>query len=295
MFNDVKPLVFGDFRLMYHEYKECGVMGVGAKGVPIINMDPYIDHSLDEELHLEMCTGMALSKGFEFGRCNGALPPSEVEKYFGNDCNVMTLANLDRIDPNGVHRKNILDIVSKVSPKEERFIHQAVFKYCYFALGSVIPWFFVMYIKQSSFFEKGRQNDSITEDGVHFPKLLEYVKTLPFKEVGRIKVFCTYPGAGVLIHRDGPVQEHSDHNINLFFGQGYRPTFVYDEVEKRKIYLEEGSRSYYFNNRDFHGVDSEPSFRYTVRVDGTFTDEMCETLSLVNGKTWCEDYLKGRK
>ena len=121
------------------------------------------------------------------------------------------------------------------------------------------------------------------------PLLREYVKTLPFKVTGRIMLFCTYPGAGVAIHRDWIMQEHSDHNIDLFFND-YRPSFIWDEKKKEKIYLENGAKSYFFNNRDYHGVDAETTFRYTLRIVCTFTDELCNELGLINGKTWSQDY-----
>jgi hypothetical protein len=167
---------------------------------------------------------------------------------------------------------------------------QAIYKYAYFAMGAVIPWFFACYLKHGDFNNKTKQNENWTENAKYFPKLIEYIKTLPFKEVGRIMFFTAYPNAGVVTHRDSIVAEHKDHNINLFFDSGWRPSFIWDEKTKEKVYLPEGARSYYFNNRDYHGVDPEPVFRYTVRIDGTFTDEMCEKLGLEDGYTWKWSY-----
>ena len=82
------------------------------------------------------------------------------------------------------------------------------------------------------------------------------------------------------------------HIINLFFSSGGRPSFIWNEVTKEKTYLDKDARSYFFNNRDYHGVDPEPVFRYTLRVDGTFTDELCDQLGLENGYTWKWDYEK---
>ena len=62
------------------------------------------------------------------------------------------------------------------------------------------------------------------------------------------------------------------------------------EKKKEKIYLQDGAKSYFFNNRDYHGVDPEPVYRYTLRVDGTFTDELCKELGLENGYTWKWSY-----
>ena len=82
------------------------------------------------------------------------------------------------------------------------------------------------------------------------------------------------------------VQTHCDQNINLFFEAGWRPSFVWDDVAKKKLYLEQGATSYFFNNRDYHGVDPEPTFRYTLRVDGVFEDWLQDELGLENGTVW---------
>jgi hypothetical protein len=50
-----------------------------------------------------------------------------------------------------------------------------------------------------------------------------------------------------------------------------------------KIYLQERATGYFFNNRDYHGVDPEPNFRYTLRVDGVFEDWLQDELELDNG------------
>ena len=76
----------------------------------------------------------------------------------------------------------------------------------------------------------------------------------------------------------------------MFFDGGWRPSFVWDEKTKEKHHLPSGARSYFFNNRDYHGVDPEPIFKYTLRIDGTFTDEMCEKLGLEDGYTWKWSY-----
>lgn len=281
-----KTVSIGNFSLDYHEYKEYGIKGVGTDGVPIVNMDPYIDHSMDDELHIEVCKGMALSKNYDLGRCNGAIAPFEREKY-NADCLAITLSKIEELENSSVHIGALHEIVNKRQHESIHDLHQAVYRYCYYALNSIIPWFYVLYLKKSSFFEKNNDGGTWTNDSKHFPKLLKYIDSLPFKHVGRVKIFTSYPGAGVICHRDGVVQAHRDHSINLFF-LGYRPTYVWDEITKKKTFLEKGAKSYFFNNRDFHGVEAESVFRYTVRVDGEFTDELQKELKLDNGYTWRE-------
>lgn len=273
-------------RVSSFPYKEYGVKGVGIHQVPIIPMDDFIDHSLDRELHLECCKGLAMSDDIKMGMVYGALPPEEVARFSGHNCWSEMLKDIEKHDPTGVHQQALAELIDQNPGKEM----QVMYKYAYFAMGAVIPWFFALYLKKNDFGKKTEDLGQWTDSAKYFPKLQEYLKTLPFKTIGRVLFFTTYPGAGVAIHRDSVVAEHKDHNINLFFDGGWRPSFVWDEKKKQKIYLYKGAKSYFFNNRDYHGVDPEPVFRYTLRIDGTFTDELCEQLGLEDGYTWKWNY-----
>lgn len=274
-------------RPIYHfNYEEFGIQGVGKSKRPIVNMDNYISHDIDEELHNECTKGLAMcSKFYKTGIFTGDTTPEEEERLQGKSW-TRILKDIEKHDPTGIHRKAIQEIA-----QDPRCNHDmsAAYNYIYYAMDCVMPWFFGLYLKENSFFGK-TEGGTYTEAAEYFPKLIQYIETLPFKHVGRILFFTTFPNTGVTIHRDGPMQDHCDHNINLFFTSGSRKSFVWDEVKKEKVYLEQDARSYFFNNRDYHGVDPETSFRYTLRIDGTFTDELCEELGLENGYTWKETY-----
>lgn len=272
-----------------YPYAEYGIKGVGKNRLPIVSMDQYIDHSMDQELHIECCKGLALSEEYKLGMIYGALPPGEVARFAGHDCWSEMLRNLNDHDPTGVHRAALREVIDQSPGKEQ----QAMYKYAYFAMGAVIPWFFALYLKKAGFTKKTQDLGQWTEAAKLFPNVIDYINRLPFKTVGRVLFFTTYPNAGVVTHRDSIVAEHKDHNINLFFASGGRPSFVWDEKTKQKTYLDKNASSYFFNNRDYHGVDAEPVFRYTLRVDGTFTDELCDQLGLENGYTWKWDYENG--
>jgi hypothetical protein len=267
-------------------YKEYGTKGVGNQRLPIISMDQFIDHSQDTLLHIECCKGLALSEDIKMGMVYGALPPEEVTRFSGHTCWSEMLKDIRKYDPTGIHQQALKEIIDQ-SPGREM---QVIYKYAYFAMGAVIPWFFALYLKKNDFGKKTEDIGQWTESAKYFPNLVKYIETLPFKTVGRVLFFTSYPQAGVVIHRDSVVAEHKDHNINLFFDGGWRPSFIWNEHKKEKVYLPNGSKSYFFNNRDYHGVDPEPVFRYTLRVDGTFTDEVCEKLGLEDGYTWKWNY-----
>ncbi len=284
------PFKVGNKALYTFPYAEFGVQGVGKNRLPMVNMDQFIDHSQDDALHIECCKGLALSNDYKMGMIYGGVPPEEKTRFNGNDCWSEMLDNLDQYDPTGVHRQAILDIEATVPEGEQQY---AIYKYAYFAMGAIIPWYFALYLKRGDFFKKTSDvGSTLTDEAKHFPNVMRYIDSLPFKSVGRVLLFTTYPNAGVVMHRDSTMTQHSDHNINLFFSAGGRPSFVWDEIKKEKVYLDPSARSYFFNNRDYHGVDAEPVFRYTVRVDGTFTDELCEALGLEDGVTWKPEYSK---
>ena len=266
----------------HFDFEKFGAKGVGKNRQLIINMDDYIDHSMDEQLHLECCRGLAKSSEYKLGMVYGAMPPFESEKYAGNECWSNVLSQLDTHDPTGIHRQQILQLI-KETPQDQMFA--TLYKYAYFAMGAIIPWFFALYLKKTDFKNKTQNIEEWEPAADNFPLLKEYIKTLPFKNIGRVLFFTTYPNAGVVTHRDSIVSEHRDHNINLFFTSS-RPSFIWDEITNERTYLDKSARSYFFNNRDYHGVDPEPVFRYTLRIDGTFTDELCEKLGLEDGYTW---------
>jgi hypothetical protein len=287
-----RSLIINQFYVPHFDYQEFGIKGVGKNRIPILSMDQYIDSSQDEELHIECCKGLALSNNYKMGMIYGSVPPEINAEFNGKDCWTEMLKNLKEHDSTGIHRKTIEEIIDTT---DKDLIMQTVYKYCYYALGSIIPWYFALYLKKTSFSKKTEPNENYLEDCKYFPKLMKYIDTLPFKHIGRILFFTTYPKAGVITHRDSVVSNHKDHNINLYFSAGWRPSYVWNELTKEKIYLEKGARSYFFNNRDYHGVDPEPVFRYTLRIDGTFTDELCDKLGLVDGYTWHENYSKDSK
>lgn len=265
-------------RWPYFEYEPHPICGVGENKLPIVSMDKYIDTSQNYKLHLECCKGLALTENYKVAMYPGELHASEKSK--GKISFSEMLYRLTDFDPTGEHRKIISELET-----ESQNPRQAIYKYMYFAMGADIPWFFALYLRDQEFGLKLHEPKILWNNVAleNFPNLTAYIEKLPFKAIGRVLFFTTYPNTGVTAHRDYYIAPHKDQNINLFFDGGWRPSFVWDDVKKKKIYLEKGATSYFFNNRDYHGVDPEPIFRYTLRVDGIFEDWLQEELKLTDG------------
>jgi len=257
------------------------VQGVGKDHIPIINMDKLIPitQELKENLHEEVCMGMAKSKILSLASFPGSLSTEDPLHKMGLVNWTGMFTDLEKYDPDGRHVKNILKL------KDETPLNRSetAYRYAYFAMGALIPWAFTLYIRKALPRYKTTKG-TWTEDSEHFPLLKNFLSSLPFKTIGRVLFFATYPYMNVPAHRDYMPVPHKDHSVNFFFSAGWRPSFILDN--STKIYLEKGATSYFFNNRDFHGADLDPTFRYTLRVDGQFNDELCEKLGLVDGWVW---------
>jgi hypothetical protein len=239
--------------------------GVGPSNKYFIDFDQYLDTSNYESLHKEIIYGLSVIDQNEM----------RWAKFVGNM-------------PEGHYPDSLVEdqylTESVISIEEENIIKdmttQQRRKYLYFSKNIIKPWAFTVYLREGHFHKKTHQH-SVDWQPVadYFPLVKEFIKTLPFESIGRVLLFCTDAYRDVPVHRDHLPQTHYDHNINFFFNKG-RKTFIYDPNTKEKFYLDDKCRSYFFNNRDFHGVDSEPTFRYTLRVDGTFNKDIIKKINL---------------
>ena len=277
----------GKIKFPHFVYEPSPLCGVGKNHKPIVPMDKYIDTSKNLELHLEICRGMALAKEQKVATYPGAVHRSESAK--GKKSFTEILWELDKYDPTGIHREQIERLAEESGQKSLYFVdHPSIYRYIYYAMGADIAWYHTYYLRRQGFSQKTKAEGSEWTDEALalFPNVVKYIQSLPFKEIGRVLIFSTFPGTGITAHRDYHITPHRDHMINLYLGQGWRPSFVWDDVANKKIYLDKDATAYCFNNRDYHGVDPEPGYKYTLRVDGTFEDWLQEELELTAGWVW---------
>ena len=131
-----------------------------------------------------------------------------------------------------------------------------------------------------------RWTDKDTFDGKRFtraartflPRTCALVESLPFVGVGRCNIMGLEAHDHGTVHRDGDPADQSapDHFITLYPGPP-KTLFLWDE-ETRREYPVAGAAAVWFNDFDYHGVVAHPYFRYSIRIDGVFSDSF---LSLI--------------
>lgn len=106
------------------------------------------------------------------------------------------------------------------------------------------------------------------------PQTVAFVRALPFTEIGRCNVMGLRAHDHGTVHRDGDpgAQREPDHFITLCPVPGKR-LYLYDPTAQggRKVPVE--GAAYWFNDHDYHGVEADPYFRYSIRVDGVFAPD----------------------
>jgi hypothetical protein len=108
------------------------------------------------------------------------------------------------------------------------------------------------------------------------PSTLAFVRTLPFVSIGRCNIMGLEANDWGTVHHDGEHANRSDDDdadefITIYPVQN-KSLFLWDEPAQREVVVG-GASAVWFNDYDFHGVHSAPHFRYSIRVDGVFTDE----------------------
>lgn len=118
-----------------------------------------------------------------------------------------------------------------------------------------------------------------TDNKEIFSNLIDWIyNQLPFTEVGRILFFIHEHNCEIPIHRDG-TNYHPHTNEFLWINpRGTKKFFVYNEETGEKNYV--NTPVAFFNDLDLHGGDPINSMSWSLRVDGTFTDEFRKQLKI---------------
>ncbi len=115
----------------------------------------------------------------------------------------------------------------------------------------------------------------------HFSRTIEFALSLPFSVIGCVKLLGLESNDHGTVHRDGePEKFGADHFITLC-PRANKRLFLWDEDER--VSTEIGGHAYWFDDTNYHGVASDPFFRYSIRIDGVFTDEFLEQLEREHG------------
>ncbi|HLL77379.1 MAG TPA: hypothetical protein VK421_19145 [Pyrinomonadaceae bacterium] len=110
-----------------------------------------------------------------------------------------------------------------------------------------------------------------TDAAEEFSELMDFLATLPFKATGRILVIYDDSGAVTPAHQDHLSTDVCHHFVWLRTNRR-KPFYVLNHETGEKLYVD--SYSAWFDTvNQFHGSDGGEGLTFSIRVDGTFTDD----------------------
>jgi hypothetical protein len=260
----------------------------GIFGRPYVDLEPFLDLAPLAEIHEEICLALTqVPTDYTGGshRSMGIMPASrsaEAHADYGeviasfSDAEFLTFRSLAD-DPGSIDpaRRHELEF----GEEREHPLSRRQMLWLEYRHRVYFPW--KVYVE---LIPNGRWSDKSDSTGkdftrrarTFFPKTVAYVKSLPFASIGRCNLMGLRANDHGTVHRDGEGDPAvPDHFITLC-PAGDKRLFLWDEAARRKVSVP--GRAYWFNDHDQHGVDADPYFRYSLRIDGIFRPDFLEAL-----------------
>lgn len=112
----------------------------------------------------------------------------------------------------------------------------------------------------------------------HFALTIEWVRSLPFIEMGRVVIFGLEPNDHAPLHRDSePGQSETVAQCVMLAPRKGKRFYLQNRREDPPLVID--ARAFWFNDMDYHGVMADPFFRYSLRIDGVFDPAFVRELS----------------
>lgn len=144
--------------------------------------------------------------------------------------------------------------------------------YLKYRYGVYFPWKVCYHLLENDRWEdkhSGEGKDFTDEARRLFPRTVEFIESLPFEEIGRCVLFGIEANDHAPAHRDSePGKALSIAQSVSFAPRAGKRFYVCDPTGGSKTVVE--TPIYWFNDMDYHGVEPDPFFRYSIRVDGVF-------------------------
>jgi hypothetical protein len=117
---------------------------------------------------------------------------------------------------------------------------------------------------------------SPTREAAELPRLMDFIRTLPFKATARMIIMYDFNGGAVTPHRDH-YKFKKCHEFIWFRPNLRKPFFLLNHRTGKREYVK--SYTAWFDTvNQYHGADPVEGLSISLRVDGTWTDEFRATI-----------------
>jgi len=261
----------------------------GIWGKPYIDLEEVIDVSSFEEIDREICMGLT---ELEVSYTGGSLKWMGVVAPWVEDDPYADLGHvIDRMSPGDFARfvsladdPGLFDLEKQheytFGDETDHPLNRRQMLYLKYQHGVYFPWKVCYHLLENDRWEdkhSGKGKDFAESAKRVLPRTVAFVKRLPFTEIGRCVLFGIEANDHAPMHRDSEPGKTLTvpHSIN-FAPRGDKRFVLCDPERENPTEVE--SRIYWFNDMDYHGVEPDPYFRYSIRVDGVFDPKWLASL-----------------
>jgi hypothetical protein len=258
----------------------------GIWGYPFLDLAPFLDLGALPALDREICRGLAcVTPGYTGGTLKWMQvthPRTEADGYPD------AMAAIAQVSDAELRRFVSLSDCPDEYPKDIASLRALTFGdetehpfsreqavYLSRRHGAYFPWKVCYHFLENRKWEDNHDGSGkrfSSEAECHFPETVAFIRSLPFREIGRCVLFGLQSHAHATVHRDTVPGEWVKHSLTLS-PRGDKRFFLEDEAGV-PLYVQ--SQAYWFNDMDWHGVSASPHFQYSIRIDGVYEESFLE-------------------
>lgn len=206
---------------------------------------------------------------------------SEEQYNYGGDSWLRELIKCRENDPE--HYAKIVNIYNEA--KERGIIaSKAVGIYAAYAFGSPISLGPSMGVVESNMAnDPENRNVTIKESAKALPLTMNFVNNMKYARIDKVLCLSFLQHQGIQTHVDFKQSSNNwDLSVAIYDKPG-QPFYVWDPVNRKKIYSAPDAEGFIFNSRSWHGVDPQNRPSWIIRIDGQPTDTLSGLIKEIYG------------
>ena len=265
----------------------------GIWGQPYIDLAPLLDTAPLAPIDDEICLGLTrVATSYTGGSLKwmGVVAPSVQRDPYADAMHVIAGFSRDELarfvslsdTPRPAAEEVDLDPLADAAFGDETDhpLSKRQMLYLKYRYGVYFPWKVVYHLLDNVWWEdknSGAGKSFHREACEVFPRTIDFLRRLPLKEIGRAVLFGLEANDHAPLHRDTTPgsRAEAEHSITICPRQDKR-FFLAGQDLTTRVHID--TPLYWFNDMDWHGVEPDPYFRYSIRVDGVFDPTFVEDL-----------------
>ncbi|MBK8257502.1 MAG: hypothetical protein IPK82_33140 [Polyangiaceae bacterium] len=251
---------------------------IGLFGQPFLNLEHLLSTVALEEIDVEVTRGLVRVTPVYTGgslKWMGVVAPWQMEDGYIDLMHVVEGMNRDELEELAALGDDEVDLDAgdvQFGDETDHPLNLAQMKWLSYRHGVYFPWKVCYHLLENDKWEdkhSGAGKGFSDEAKEVFPKTIEHISSLPFREIGRVVIFGLEPNDHAPLHRDTEPGRALQVAQSISIEPRQTKRFYLCNAEDDEPLVVD-ARVYWFNDMDYHGVLPDPFFRYSIRIDGTF-------------------------